>query len=461
MKSSEKGDFSKGSVFSTIIKLALPIILAELVQVTYNIVDRVYIGHIPDCGTEALTGMGLVLPFITIINAFANLCSYGGATISAIARGEKDDGKAQRYMENAFTLLIVSGLVLMSVFLLFTKDLVLWLGGDELTTFYACEYFDIYVIGTVFVLISLGMNSFITMQGYSVIGMWTVLIGAIFNIVLDPVFIFVFDMGVKGAAIATVISQAFSALWVVSFLLRKDIPLRFTRFRFDREKILEIMKLGAGGFMFKATNSITQGIVNKTLRLFGGNLGSLYIASMSIIYSVREVIQQPITGFIEGAKPVLSYNYGAKDYSRVNRTVACMHEAAFAYTTFMWALIMLFPKTIIGFFTNDATLMETCTPCLRIFYCVFFFMSLQTSGQNTFVALKHPGYSVIFSLLRKVGLIAPLTILLPRLGLGVMGVFWAEVASEVIGGTACHLTMYSKVWKPIKEKMKEQEKLRS
>lgn len=461
MKVNEKGDFSKGAVFSTIIKLALPIILAELVQVTYNIVDRVYIGRIPDCGTEALTGMGLVLPFITIINAFANLCSYGGATLSAIARGEKNDEKAQSYMENAFTILVIFGLVLMAIFLIFSKQLVLWLGGDELTTFYACEYFDIYVIGTVFVLISLGMNSFITMQGYSVVGMWTVLIGAILNIVLDPVFIYVFNMGVKGAAIATVISQAFSALWVVAFLLRKDIPLRFTKFRFNGDKILEIMKLGVGGFMFKATNSITQGIVNKTLRIFGGSLGNLYIASMSIIFSVREVVQQPVNGFIEGAKPVLSYNYGAQDYWRVNRTITCMHLVSFAYTTFMWALIMLFPNVIIGFFSNDPALIETGIPCLRIFYCVFFFMSLQTAGQNTFVALKHSGYSVIFSLLRKVGLIAPLTLILPRLGLGVMGVFWAEVVSEIIGGTACHLTMYFKVWKPIKEKVKEQERISS
>ena len=459
MKPSEKGDFSKGPVFSTIIKLALPIILAELVQVTYNIVDRIYIGRIPDCGTDALTGMGLVLPFITIINAFANLCSYGGATLSAIARGEKNDKKAQSFMENAFTLLVISGLVLMAIFLIFSKQLVMWLGGDEVTTFYACEYFDIYVLGTVFVLISLGMNSFITMQGYSVIGMWTVLIGAILNIVLDPVFIYVFNMGVKGAAVATVISQACSALWVIIFLRRKDIPLRFTRFRFNGGEIVEILKLGVSGFMFKATNSITQGIVNKTLRIFGGALGSLYIAAMSIIFSVREVVQQPVNGFIEGAKPVLSYNYGAKDYWRVNKTITYMHLASFAYTTFMWALIMLFPETIIGIFSNDPALIEVAIPCLRTFYCVFFFMSLQTAGQNTFVALKHSGYSVTFSLLRKVGLIAPLTLLLPRLGLGVMGVFWAEVASEIIGGSACHLTMYFKVWKPIKQKMKEQQRL--
>ncbi len=459
MKANAKGDYSKGPVFSTIIKLALPIILAELVQVTYNIVDRIYIGRIPDCGTDALTGMGLVLPFITIINAFANLCSYGGATLSAIARGEKDDEKAQSFMENSLTLLVLSGLVLMLFFLIFTKPLVLWLGGDETTTFYACEYFDIYVLGTVFVLISLGMNSFITMQGYSVIGMWTVLIGAILNIVLDPVFIYVFNMGVKGAAVATVISQFCSALWVIIFLIRKDIPLRFTRFRFNKDKIGEILKLGVSGFMFKATNSITQGIINKTLSVFGGTLSSLYIASMSTIFSVREVIQQPVNGFIEGAKPVLSYNYGAKDYWRVNKTITYMILASFAYTTFMWALIMLFPRAILGIFTPDPALIEVGTPCLRIFYSVFFFMSLQTSGQNTFVALKHSGYAVIFSLLRKIGLIAPLTLLLPRLGLGVMGVFWAEVASEIIGGTACHLTMYFKVWKPIKLKMKENQKV--
>ncbi|MCQ2398102.1 MAG: MATE family efflux transporter [Sphaerochaetaceae bacterium] len=452
MNIKEKGDFSQGSVSSNVYRLALPIILAELVQVTYNIVDRMYIGHIKNCGTEALTGIGLVLPFITIITAFANLCSYGGATLSAIARGQKDDVKAQKIMENSFTLLCVSGLLLTAFFYFFTSPLVMLFGGDEQTTFYACQYFDIYLTGTVFVLVSLGMNSFINMQGFSVIGMFTVVIGAVLNIILDPVLIFVFDMGIRGAAVATVISQFFSALWVVLFLTKKNIALHISRLYLDKKTTSEIVKLGVSGFLFKATNSIAQAVSNTTLRLFGGPLGTVYIASMSVINSLREIVYQPVMGFIEGAKPVLSYNFGAKKYSRVDKCISFMHRNAFLYCLGVWAVMMFLPKPLIRIFTNDELLIKTCVPCIRTYFCVFFFMSWQTAGQNCFVAMKYSKYSVFFSLLRKVFLIVPLTLILPRIGLGVMGVFWAEAISEIIGGNACHITLYFKVWKPIKEK---------
>ncbi|MCK9328517.1 MAG: MATE family efflux transporter [Sphaerochaetaceae bacterium] len=451
MKSVEKGDFSKGSISSNVFRLAFPIILAELVQVAYSIVDRMYIGHIPGCGTEALTGIGLVLPFVTIITAFANLCSYGGATLSAIARGEKDDSKACHIMENAFTLLLISGLVLMILFYFFTSDLLMIMGADQTTAFYACEYFDIYIIGTVFVLISLGMNSFINMQGFSGIGMYTVLIGAVLNIILDPLLIFTLNMGIKGAAVATVISQFFSALWVVAFLAGKKAPIKLRHLRVEKQISFDIMKLGVSGFTFKATNSITQGIVNATLRQFGGVYGTLYIASMSIINSIREVTYQPVSGFVEGAKPVISYNYGAKKYSRVDKSIAFLMKMSLGYIVFIWAILMLFPQLLVRIFTSDPDLIATCIPCIRIYFCMFFMMPLQTSTQNAFTALKHPGYAVFFSLLRKVFLIVPLTIILPRVGFGVLGVFWAEVFSEVIGASASSLCMYFKVWKPIKK----------
>lgn len=451
----QKGDFSKGSIYSNMFRLALPIIMAELVQVTYNIVDRMYIGHIPGSGTQALTGIGIVLPFITIITAFSNLCSYGGATLAAIARGEKNDEKARFIMENAFTLLLISGAALMVFFYLFTGKLVLVMGADEVTAIYATQYFDIYLTGTIFVLISLGMNSYINMQGFSVIGMWTVLIGAILNILLDPLFIFVFNMGIRGAAIATVISQFFSSMWVLVFLTGKRVPVRLRRLRLNGATTAEIMKLGVSGFMFKATNSLTQGVVNATLRLYGGALGTLYIASMSIINSIREVLYQPVQGFIEGAKPVLSYNFGAKEIKRVDKSIGAMLKVSFIYNFAVWILLMTIPEVMIRIFTSDADLIRICVPCLRVYFCVFFMMPFQTSSQNTFTATKHPGFAVIFSLFRKVILILPLTLLLPLTQMGVMGVFWAEAISEVVGASACFITMYFTVWKPYRRLAKE------
>ena len=430
-------------------KLAVPIILAELVQVLYNLVDRMYIGHIPSVGTEALTGVGIVLPLITIITAFSSLCSYGGTTLCAIARGEKNDEKARLILENAFTLLVVCAVVLSSVLFAVRKPVLAVLGADEVILEYSLEYLDIYLLGSVFVMISLGMNSYITMQGFPVEGMWTVLIGAILNIVLDPVFIFILGWGVRGAAAATVISQFFSALWVVLFLAGKRAPLRMEKLYLNLFLTRQIMALGLTGFTFKVTNSITQGLVTASLRLYGGSLGTLFIGSMSIINSLREVTTQPVTGFSEAAKPVMSYNYGAGKYGRVSLTIGFMLRSSLFYNAAVWVLFMLIPQVLIRVFTNDPALVSTCITPMRIYFCFYFMMSFQTSGQNTFVALKYPSYAVFFSLFRKVILVVPLTIILPRIGLGVYGVFWAEAVSQVLGGACCFTTMFFKVWRPI------------
>lgn len=444
-----KGDFSKGSIPSTVMKLAIPVILAELVQVFYNVVDRMYIGHIPGSGTQSLTGVGIVLPIITFITAFANLCSYGGTTLCAIARGEKDDESAVKILENAFTLLILCALILTVLIYAVRKPVLTVLGADSEILPYSLDYLDIYVIGTVFVMISLGMNSYITMQGFPVVGMWTVLIGAIINIILDPVFIFILHMGVRGAAIATVIAQFFSAAWVVVFLTGKQAPLRMKRLYLNLKTTGQILQLGVSGFTFKVTNSITQGLVTSTLRLYGGAMGTLYIGSMSIINSIREVTMQPVTGFTEAAKPVISYNYGAKEYSRVSKTIGFMLTGSLLYNTLAWAAMMLIPSLLISIFTDDSLLIQTCIPCMRIYFCAYFMMSFQSGGQNTFVALKHPKYAVFFSMFRKVILVVPLTLLLPRTGLGVNGVFWAEAISQAVGGFCCGSTMFFKVWRPI------------
>lgn len=450
----DKGDFSKGSIPKQVLRLALPIIIAELVQVLYSMVDRMFIGHIPGSGTAALTGVGLVMPFVTIITAFANLCSYGGATLSTIARGEKDDEKASHIMENAFTLLIVSGILVSVILVIFAKPLLLVMGADSVTLVYALDYFYIYITGSVFVLISLGMNSYITLQGYPTMGMVTVLIGAVLNTILDPIFMFVFNLGIKGAAIATVLAQLCSALWVVLFLCSRKVPLRLRRLRLEKKTSLEIMSLGVSGFCFKATNALTQAVVNVTLKAYGGIYISLYIASMSLITSLRDFANQPIQGVIEGSKPVISYNMGAKRPDRVDRTISFTLSLVLVYNTLIWALMMLVPSLFIRIFSDDVSLIELSVKCVRAYFLAYFVMSFQSVSQHVFVSTKHPGYAVFFSLFRKVFLILPFTIIFPAIGMGAMGVFYAEMASEVVGGICAFTVMLRKVWIPIRREAK-------
>ena len=278
--SSAKGDFSKGKISFLILKLGLPIMLAELVVVLYNIVDRAYIGHMGDSSTYAITGLGVCFPLITLIGAFANLCSTGGSTLATIARGEKDDAKAQRMLSTSFTLLLLIGATLTILLFIAAPWLLELLGGDEFSLPYAVAYFRIYVIGTIPVLISLGMNPFINAQGFPKIGMMTVIIGAVMNIALDPLFIFAFGMGIHGAALATILSQSVSALWVMLFLRSKRPPLRLTRLLIDKKQIGSLIKLGATGFTFKVTTSVTQAIVNIMLKSWGGTLSTLYVGAM-------------------------------------------------------------------------------------------------------------------------------------------------------------------------------------
>lgn len=446
-----KGDFSQGSIFKAILKLALPIMLAELVHITYNIVDRIFIGHIPGIGTLALSGVGVVFPIISFINAFASLCSTGGAPLCSIARGEGNTDRAKNILETSFTLLLILGVALSVLLYIFMPTLLIWMGADESTYQYAKDYFSIYLIGTVFVLISLGANSFINIQGDSVIGMFTVMIGAVLNLILDPVFIFALDMGVKGAAIATVISQFFSAVWVLRYLVSPKTKLRISKIHIDAGILSQIIKLGVSGFMFKMTNSLTQALANITLKLFGGASGTLYIGAMSIINSTREVISLPNTAIASGFQPVASFNFGSKDNSRVKKSISDFVLMILCYSVVVWAVIMIFPKVFISLFTPDSELIELAVPCFRIYFGAFFAMAFQTSGQNTYIALNCPKRAVFFSLFRKVILVAPLTLLLPRMGLGVKGVFIAELISQLTGGLCCFTTMYFTVYRKIKK----------
>lgn len=446
-----KGDFSKGRVSSLILKLGLPIMLAELVHVLYNIVDRMYIGHMEPDGTVALTGLGVCFPLITLIGAFANLCSTGGSTLSTIARGEGDDELAGRILRTAFTFLLIVGGAL-TVLLYATAPWTLrLLGGDDTSMPYALRYFRIYVLGTIPVLISLGMNPFINAQGFPKVGMVTVILGAALNILLDPLFIYVLGMGVQGAALATVISQTASAVWVLRFLCGKRPPVRLRGLLLDLPQLGRVMKLGVTGFTFKMTNSVTQAVVNVMLRAWGGVLSSLYIGAMSLINSIREIISLPVNGSTAAGQSVMSYNYGAKKYGRVSRCIRFVLLAGLTVNTIMWAVVMFVPRPLIRIFTDDEDLVKLTVTCARIYFGAFPFMALQVTGQHTFVALNYPKHALCFSLLRKIVLVVPLTLLLPGLGLGVKGVFWAEFCSQVIGATACFTTMSLVIWRRMKD----------
>ena len=445
-----KGDFSRGKVSGNILRLGLPMMLAELVHVLYSIVDRMYIGRMPGDGTIALTGLGVCFPLITLIGAFANLCSTGGATLATIARGENCDDKAERIMGTAFTMLLIIGVFLSVVLYAAAPGILRLLGGDDETLPSALAYFRIYVLGTVPVLISLGMNPFINAQGFPRTGMVTVIIGAALNIVLDYLMIYTFHMGIAGAALATVVSQTVSAVWVLAFLRSRHAPLRLRRLLIDRAQLRSIVKLGLTGFTFRVTNSLTQALVNIMLKAWGGAASTLYIGAMSLINSIREIISLPNGGVVAGGQSVMSYNYGAKQYRRVAECIRFIFLCGLFVNIAMWALIMFAPRLVISLFTTDGELIEKTVECARIYFGAFPFMALQQTGQTTFVALNRPKQALIFSMLRKVVLVAPLTLLLPGAGLGVNGVFWAELISQVTGASLCFITMYLLIWREMK-----------
>lgn len=445
-----KKDFAHGSLVKIILRLAIPILIAEIVHVLYSLVDRMYIGHIPDIGTPALTGIGLTLPLVSLISAFANLCSTGGSPLCSIARGENNIAEAERIQENAFTLLLVFSVALTAVLFAFKRPILTALGGNDETLPIAIEYFEIYVLGTIFSMISLGCNPYINMQGFSIYGMFTVILGATTNIVLDPLFIFTFGWGVRGAAAATVLSQMLSAAWVLKFCTGNKAILRIRKLRLEGTYIRKIFALGLSGFTLKATNSITQAVVNITLRSWGGAASTLYIGSMSIINSIREVVSQPIVSVAHAAQPVLGFNFGAKQYHRARQCILFMTGMTLAYNIIAWPILQFFPRPLIRIFTDDEELIILCIRCLKIYFGAYMLMAFQQAGQNTFIGLNYPKYAVFFSLFRKVILVAPLTLILPHTRLGVEGVFYAEMISQIVGALSCYSTMLIKVWSKLK-----------
>lgn len=447
-----KNDFSKGNIVGNILKLAVPMTLAQLINVLYNIIDRIYIGRIPENSTLALTGLGLCLPIISIVIAFANLFGMGGAPLCSIERGRGNEEEAEKIMGNSFILLIAFGIALTAIGLLFKKPMLYLFGASDQTYPFASQYISIYLLGSVFVMTGLGMNSFINSQGFGTIGMTTVLVGAAANILLDPIFIFALDMGVKGAAFATIISQFLSALWIVLFLTGEKtiLRLKLSAFRLKRHRVKSITALGMSGFTMSITNSLVQIMYNSSLQHYGGDL---YVGVMTVINSVREVISMPVSGVTNGSQPVMGFNYGAGEYKRVKQAIKFTSLVAISYTTAMWVLVHRFPEFFIRIFNQDGQLLKAGIPSMRIYYFGFFLMSLQFAGQSVFVALGKAKRAVFFSIFRKVVIVIPLIILLPLvLGNGVYGVLMAEPVSNLIGGGACFTTMLATVWPELNRK---------
>ena len=433
-------DFGSGPVWKCILAQGIPLTIAQFVQLLYNVVDRIYIGHMGDGNALALTGVGLTFPVVTLILAFAALFGIGGVPLFAIERGRGDDEKAGKILGTSFSLLLISAVALMVLGYIFFRPILFAFGASEDSFVYARAYLRIYLTGTVFFMITAGMNGYINAQGFPRIGMLLTVIGAAINIALDPVFIFLLKMGVAGAATATVISQAVSAAWVLRFLFGKKalIPLRPDRMKIHWPVTKDILKLGTASFIMQGTNCFVQVACNANLQIFGGDL---YVGIMTVANSVREIFMLPLSGMISGAQPVMSFNYGAKKNHRVIDAIRFNTVAGTAYMLFAWLLVILFPQFWFRIFSDDAAMMNAGTGMLKTYFFGFMFMALQFAGQAVFQALGDARHAITFSLLRKVVIVVPLTFLLPRLGFGVLGVFLAEPVSNVIGGIACFTTM--------------------
>ena len=427
-----------------ILQMALPMTVAQLINILYNIVDRMYLGRLP--GHLSLTGLGLCLPIISILMGFANLCGMGGAPLCSIHRGKGENEEAERILGNSFALLLLFGAGLTALGLAFRRPILYLFGASDLTFPYANDYLTIYLLGTLFVMIGLGMNPFINAQGFSRMGMMTVAPGAAVNIVLDPIFIFALDMGVRGAALATVLAQGCSALWVLKFLTgrRALLQLRWNTLRLQAARVRRILALGTSGFVMSMTNSLVQVLCNASLQHYGGDL---YVGVMTVINSIREVVSMPVQGITNGCQPVLGYNYGAGEYERVRRGIRFTTVLTVGYSVAAWALVMAVPELLIRIFNDEPELIAAGIPAFRLYFAAFFCMSFQFIGQSVFVGLGRSRSAVFFSLLRKAFIVAPLTLLLPGLGMGVDGVFVADPVSNVLGGLACLLTMYVTVYR--------------
>lgn len=397
-----------------LLKLALPTVAAQLINMLYNIVDRMYIGHIKDVGALALTGVGVCMPLIMIISAFAALVGNGGAPRASIYMGKKDTDAAQKILGNCFSLQIIISIILTIILLIGNKTFLLAFGASENTISYAVNYMNIYAIGTIFVQLTLGMNAFITAQGFAKIGMLSVLIGAVANIILDPVFIFGMNMGVRGAALATIISQALSCIWVLSFLFGKKTFLKIKpeNLRLHAKIILPCVALGSSLFIMQASESIISVCFNSSLLKYGGDIA---VGAMTILTSVMQFAMLPLQGLGQGAQPIMSYNYGAKNNDRVRKTFRLLLKVSFGYSIVLWAIVMLFPQMFAMMFTSDNALLSFTSQALRIYMASMFMFGIQIACQMAFNALGKAKDSIIVAVMRKFILLIPLIYIMPAI----------------------------------------------
>ena len=443
-KNMKRVDFGNGKTLQNILATALPMFVAQTLNLLYNIVDRIYIARIPEIGTAALGAVGLCFPIVILITAFTNMYGSGGAPLFSISRGAGNREEAAKIQDTAFFLLIATAVILTIVGEIVGRPILVVFGASDQALVHALPYLRIYLLGTIFTMIATGMNPFINAQGYSTTGMTTVIIGAVANIILDPILIFVFGMGVEGAAIATILSQALSAAFVLRFLFGKKVDYRLHLLS-GREiagcgdRARRIIGLGMAAFIMQLTNSVVSISCNNVLAHVGGDL---YVSIMTIINSARQMLETPLLSITEGSSPIISYNYGAGRYKDVKEAGKLMFLLSMGYVVIVWILIRLFPTFVIGIFSSDKALMEPALPAFHLYFSTFIFMVFQHCGQIIFKSLGKKNHAIFFSMLRKGFIVVPLTYLLPyAFHWGTNGVFAAEPISNVIGGLACFITM--------------------
>jgi len=450
-----QNDFSKGSIPRTIIRLAIPLIIAQLVNALYSIVDRIYIGHMPNVGQMALTGIGLCFPITMSITAFTYLIGNGGAPLSAILRGKKDMDGAEEVLGNSVTMLILLGTVIPLLCYALRQPILYLFGASDATYPYADAYIRIYLCGSLPVMLTMGLNPFINAQGFARQGMITVSIGAVLNLVLDPIFIFTLHMGIAGAAVATVISQTVSCVWVLSFLLGKRTQLHIRRknLRLKAPVVKKITGLGTSGFIMAITESMTSAAFTSNAQLFGGDI---YVTAVTVAASIGQMSFLVANGFAQGAQPVTSFNYGAKAYARVRECYRFLLIACFACTCIIWLLLQLFMPQIISIFNSDPELIAIGTPMLRIYFLCSFGSGLRCASQNSFIALDEPRKATFFALFRKVILLIPLIFILPRVGYGIVGIFAADPIADIVSAVSCTAVFLATTYRKLKQKELEQ-----
>lgn len=432
-------------------RLSIPTVVAQLINMLYNIVDRIYIGHMPGDGSLALTGVGVCLPIIMLISAFASLVSTGGAPRASISMGRQDIKTAEEILGNCFSLQMLISVVLTSVLLAWNRNLLLAFGASENTIEYATDYMSIYAVGTIFVQTTLGMNAFITAQGLTKVSMFSVLIGAVCNIVLDPVFIFALHMGVKGAALATIISQAISCVWVISFLCGKKTTLHLQKknLRLRKGTALPCIALGTAAFIMQSSESIISVCFNSSLLRFGGDIA---VGAMTIMTSVMQFAMLPLVGISQGAQPITSYNYGAGNADRVKKAFRILLTTCLIYSTALWAAVMLAPQAFISIFTSDAALLKFTAPMLRIYLGGLFLFGIQIACQMTFTSLGKAVSSIIVAVVRKFVLLLPLIYIMPHIAADrTTGVYMAEPVADIIAVTFTTVLFSAQFKKAIRE----------